>query len=993
MLAKTSGGRRAWASVLGLVFLAGAVPLAGAAVTELNSSGGTSATNGLHIYIEDTTKMQVRRLNNTGQVYLPSAVPPSNSLDNGIFLRANGTIYGPRHTVSTFNTATAFPISSISAASPANPIANGITQTAVGVYGVSSGPLLTIEYKYLRPYDFVTLTVTLDIPAGYPVSAANPVRYYHAIDTYLGGSDNGCGVTFVDSNGRRVVGTYPPASGTTCPSSSSIPSGVSIIESFRERSGQNFTRYCTARWSDFWDITSPYANCAVYNPSQWTNSVTTTYQDTGVGIEYDFTATGTYVFSYDFVIGSPAVPPYDHLELRYDPGGALCPFTVTVLGCTSSTVPCPAGSELNANLSGTLTASSSGSVALTPSSGAFSIAAGTPTATLTAQESTAGATVTLGASGLSTAPLNGVRCWNGSSETCSFTAPSVSCFASDLEACSNLVGSPARCGTSGNRLYTKVVGQAMSFDLVALKDTPKVVDTAFNSGATTPVDVDLVSSAGTTVDGTTRCPTGGTALPAVMLQKVFFTAGRPASATTYTVPAGENVLAQRNVWVRFNQGAGGILCSSDRFAIRPAAFTSVTSPDANADAGGTNAAATPILRAGSTAFTLTANSATPGYDGTPGIDSSLLEWLSAPSATGSLSGSFTTAASAASGNGASGSAFFYDEVGYFRIKAKGVVDSAFTASYQDGSDTVCVNTAPNDFLNTADSSGKVGCKFGNTAASAYFGRFVPDHFDTAVTQACAAGGFTYAAQPFTVGITARNAAGATTLNYHGAAAFAKATTLSAWDAAGSAANPGPGALVGTAVAAAAFTNGVASVATPAYAFSNPATVATAVRVRAVDGDGVTSLRSLLAVSVEGAAQVNSGRLVIGNAYGNEFLPLPVRSELQVWTAAGWQRHGADTCTAAVTPTAANGGLVFATQTPLNQLAAGETTASLASPVLSGNLGLRLSAPGAGNFGYVDIAGSVLRGANTWLLLAAPSSRVCFGKCGPRAALIYSRERY
>ena len=40
-----------------------------AAVTEFNSTGGTTATNGLHFYIEDTTKIQVRRLNNTGQVY------------------------------------------------------------------------------------------------------------------------------------------------------------------------------------------------------------------------------------------------------------------------------------------------------------------------------------------------------------------------------------------------------------------------------------------------------------------------------------------------------------------------------------------------------------------------------------------------------------------------------------------------------------------------------------------------------------------------------------------------------------------------------------------------------------------------------------------------------------------------------------------------------------------------------------------------------------
>ncbi len=982
-------GRQARA-VLGLAAALSIGPAA-AAVTELNSSGGTSATNGLHIYIEDTSKMQVRRLNNTGQLYLPSAIPPSNSLDNGIFLRANGTIYGPRHTVSTFNTATAYPIHSISAASPANPIANGTTQTAVGVFGVTSGPLLTIEFKYLRPYDFVTLTVTLDIPAGYPVSAANPVRYYHAIDTYLGGSDNGCGVSFVDSNSHRVVGTYPPASGTSCPSSTSIPAGVSIIESFRERSGRNFSAYCTARWSDFWDITSPYAACAVYNPNPLPNTVTSTYQDTGVGIEYDFTASGTYVFSYDFVIGSPAVPAYDHLELRYDPGTALCPFTVTVLGCLASTVPCPAGSEVNANLTGTVTASPSGSLTLTPSSGNFSIAAGTPTTTLTAQAAS-GATLTLGASGLSTSPSNGVQCWNGSSATCTFTAPSAACFASDLDACSNLTGSPARCGTTGNRLYTKIVGQALSFDLVALKDSPKVVDGDFTSGPTSPVEVDLVSSADTAVNVSTRCPTAGTTVAAVTPQKVFFTAGRPASATTYTVPAGENVRAYRNVWVRFNQGTGGTLCSSDRFAIRPPAFTSVASSDAGADPSGSSATATPILRAGGSGFTLTADSGTPGYDGIPSITGALAQWGAAPVAAGTLSGSFTVAANPASGNGASGTAFLYDEVGYFRLPAQGVFDSQFTSAYQDGFDSVCINTSPNDFLNTPDLSGKIGCKFGNTAATSYFGRFVPDHFDTTVTQGC--GGFTYSGQTFGVGLVARNGSGGATHNYHGSGTvFAKATTLTAWDAAGTSANPGPGALTGAAVPAAAFAAGAASLSTPAYSFSAPTTVPTAVRVRAEDADGVTSLRTLPAVSTEGSAAVRSGRLVIGNGYGNEFLALPLPSEVQFWAASGWQRNSGDSCTVAVTPTAANGGLVFAPQTPVNQLASGETAATLAAPAVSGNLGLRLSAPGAGNFGYVDIAGSVVRGANTWLLLAAPTARACFGKCGPRTAVIYSRERY
>lgn len=983
------------------LFLGVAWGSAGAAVVELNSSGGTTATNGLHVYIGDDSRMQVLRLN-AGQVYDNVRVPPHARLDNGIFLRANGTLYGPSFALTTVSfSPTAYSSTSISGPTPANPVANGVLQTAVATYGIAGGPQLSVTYRYLRPYDFVTLAVTLTIPTGYPVSTSNPVRYYHAFDTYLGGSDTGCGVTLTDSNGHRVVGTYPGmSSGVSCPSSSAVPSSVSIIESFRERSGPAFSKYCTALWSDFWDNTSPYSNCALRNASGLASTVTTSLVDTGVGVEYDFTAAGTYTFEYDFVIGSPAVPAYDHVELRYTPGTNLCPMDVTILGCTSSTVPCPAGSELNANLTGTVSASGGGGATWSPSAN-FSIAAGTPTTTLSMTPAAPGGTLTLGASGMSSTPLNGVKCWNGTSASCSLTLPNVGCFASDLDACSNLIGSPARCGPTGNRLYTKVAGQAMSFDLVALKGSPKVVDTSFNSGAGNPVSVDLVSSTATAV-GANRCPTTApTAVSGVAAQTVTFTAGRPAAATTYTVPAAQNTNAYRNVWVRFNQGAGGTFCSNDRFAIRPAAFTAVSSGDADADVSGASATATPVVKAGA-AFTLTADTGTPGYDGTPGVAPSLIEWLAMPVQIGTLAGSFTTAAVAASGNGASGAAFTYDEVGYFRFQPQGVYDATFTSAYQDASDTVCVNTPPDDFANTPNGAGKVGCKFGNTSASGYFGRFIPDHFDTSVVQACATGSFTYSGQPFSVTVTARNAAGGTTRNYHGTGApFAKATTLSARDAGDTAADPGPGALTAAGVAAATFSNGAATTAAPVYTFTAATTGPTVVRVRATDAEGVSSLRPAPATTVEGSTTIRSGRLWLANAYGNEFLPLAMPIEVQYWLAGSWRRNKDDSslsCTKLVLPVSGSG-LLFAAQGPRNQLAAGETTA-ISAWVTGSNVYLnqgspevKLTAPGVGNYGYVDIIGSALRGANNWLLLAVPSARACFGTCGPRSSVIYSRERY
>jgi len=377
-----------------------------AVTIEFNNTGGTSASNGLRFFIDEDTQIQVRRLNGTGQVYEPNTTPPSNLLDNGVYLRANGLVYGPSHFALT-PSGGAYATSTITATSPANPSSSGVQQTATSALGINSGPQVSIVWKYTTPLDFLTAEVTVTIPSGYPISGSNPVRYYHVFDTYLGGSDNGCGVSFVDGNGKRVIGTYPPASGTTCPSNTAIPTGVSIVESFRERSGLPFTKYCASVWSNFFNTST----CSVSQAAQMSNQVITTYSDTGIGIEYDFTASGTYTFSYDFVVGSPTVPAYDHLEIQHDGSATLCPETIKVLACTSSTVPCPAANIVS---TGTLTGSittTPGTPTVTKTPATFSVGSGSNTANVVLQASSAGAVV-LGSSGLSTTPLNGTKCWN-----------------------------------------------------------------------------------------------------------------------------------------------------------------------------------------------------------------------------------------------------------------------------------------------------------------------------------------------------------------------------------------------------------------------------------------------------------------------------------------------------------------------------------------------------------------------------------------------------
>ena len=117
---------------------------------------------------------------------------------------------------------------------------------------------------------------------------------------------------------------------------------------------------------------------------------------------------------------------------------------------------------------------------------------------------------------------------------------------------------------------------------------------------------------------------------------------------------------------------------------------------------------------------MTAATAVAGYNGTPSVGAPAAH--SGAVQNGSISGAFGAAAAA---SGTATGSFTYSEVGYFRFNTAGVYDDTFTVIDQP---TDCTN----DFSNTAVASGvdagKYGCKFGNTAATPYFGRFIPDHF-------------------------------------------------------------------------------------------------------------------------------------------------------------------------------------------------------------------------------------------------------------------------
>jgi uncharacterized repeat protein (TIGR01451 family) len=319
-----------------------------------------------------------------------------------------------------------------------------------------------------------------------------------------------------------------------------------------------------------------------------------------------------------------------------------------------------------------------------------------------------------------------------------------------------------------------------------------------------------------------------------------------------------------------------------------------------------------------------------------------------------------------------------------------------------------------DYLGAGD---VIGTPSGNV------GRFYPDHFDTTVVQtgaapafmplvcpsgltcptnASGASGMVYSGQPFALQVTAKNAvgAGATTVNYQGS--FARAVTLSAVAAVGSAStNPGGGTLASTVLAASGFTSGNLGVLPPNRTYTLPGYVGTPVvgpadfYVRAAEsagGDGVTSLRTVAASSNEAGLKVAYGRVSLPNVYGSELLPaMCMSAAVQYFTGTLWTVSATDNATtlSLATPVIVKGPLT----------AAGLTQSFAANSVCAvGNDACGLA--GAGMFcagqKYIrlepaGVAGSANIALTVPSYLPSTSGRATFGIF--KSPLIYRRENY
>lgn len=574
-------------------------------------------------------------------------------------------------------------------------------------------------------------------------------------------------------------------------------------------------------------------------------------------------------------------------------------------------------------------------------------------------------------------------------------------------------------------LYTKVAGESFGFDVVALTGIG-VPNQNYNQ----QVKVEMVD-AGDSALGCATWPAVSdiSNLPTTFSFSPSGDKGRKILSGFIANSAYKNLRCRVTIATTGEQA-----CSTDNFSIRPADFSvtaAVSSPLAAGDASN--------MPTSGGAFTLVATARTKAsspatakaYTGVPRIDQTLVAASSSgPNIAGTITSTYPTvsgkAAFPAASNGVStGSyAFAYSEVGRFGMAADAVYDDAWTGVDQ-GSD--CTD----GFNNGIDSSGKYGCKFGNTAPVADIGRFIPGGFvviASSLSGACLASGFIYMDQPFDLGFTLKAVArnGQVTQNFDQNYLLAAGSGLpfvnspSAYGAAyltavnagvDSAARvthsrlgSGTGRILSVAATPATWTKGVldgAAIAMTAAKYVKSATPPSATddlpREAMQFGLRVDSGSDSIPMgvaSIGAQTRIRYGRLWLSNAFGSELLPLRVPVLAQYWNK-GWQLNRLDNCTALTVPTSGNGGLAFYPASARNALSAGETTASMggtpAGTLVVGDALLTLSAPGKDNYGFVDIVGSKL-GAAAYLP-PSNNARACFGTCGPRSSVIFSRERY
>lgn len=533
------------------------------------------------------------------------------------------------------------------------------------------------------------------------------------------------------------------------------------------------------------------------------------------------------------------------------------------------------------------------------------------------------------------------------------------------------------------RVYTKLAGTSFKLNVAAINNSQ--IQTGYVLSGTKAVTVKLVDNS----DGVCVLNSSQANYCSATCQAKSAVTGGSQTLSFATSDSGQKQSASFTIanaysnLVALISDASTTACSTDAFAVRPSAFTSISSTATNAALTGT-----PSFKAGTDAFSMTVATTTSGYAGAAAVPSINAAGVAA---TGTTAAGWTVGAimpaafPTATASSSTGATFTYSEVGNFKLlgynpatdttSVRGIHDSTWTAVDQ-GTQLDCV---AGSYRNTLDTSGtfatntnygKFGCLFGITADTALLGRFVPDHFTLvsgSVTPACVGTtkDFTYMGQPklgVAYKVEARNGGDTKTANYSAGVSYPViAPSLVAEDQA--TANQAcdlvsriSGAPSGT------WTGGTYDATTTVASFARPtssppstlnATTPATCTATVTNAGGPFSLLDIGLTMVDGSATLASldmnaasagvcsgagctskklgttiellGRLRLSNAYGSELLPILVPVRAEYYNGSSWMLNTDDKCT---TITAASLGEGTVTQAPGSSLAVSSASVAL-----------------------------------------------------------------
>ncbi|MRV71487.1 hypothetical protein GJ700_07095 [Duganella sp. FT92W] len=565
--------------------------------------------------------------------------------------------------------------------------------------------------------------------------------------------------------------------------------------------------------------------------------------------------------SCDLEVGSCGA---HHVRLNHAGSGVTCiPATVTINACSGADTSgtCIAST---AGMTGTLVTTKADGSQQTNS---FMIPAGSSSVTQDVSVTTS-QTVTFGTTSLSPGTTSTTTCWNGSTADCTYF----------FDTAALVLTAPDHTAASQQSVDVRAVKQSDTSmactSALANGDYSVEFGCSYNNPST-GTQGPTISSGNTS--RTMACSGSTSSANALTLT---FSSGKASLNLSYPDAGQVTLLAKYS-------GSGLLLTGSDPFVAAPAKFVISNVTSGNKKAGNTFSA---TVQAVNNAGAVTPNF---GRESTPYIPILAIAKCQ-PTFTGSVTGVLTDGATSTY----SGTAYTYtfDKLTYSEV---GTADLTASLAYGSNGSAVSyyLNVSPLAVTGTTQTG----------AACGAVGPFTPAYFETSLASTLK---YTYSGQPITsVIITPKNAYGATTVNYTGVPStntFAKAVTLTALDATGTAIASTVGSVTaGGAVAASSFTQSTANAtvtvtatATPTFSFAavtggvngtKPAPQT--VTIRATDTDGVSS-----AGHTQASVPIRLGRLRLFNTYGTSLTSLKMPVQAEYWNGTVWVVNGDDSTT-------------------------------------------------------------------------------------------------